>query len=757
MGEAVEKLSGKLGVDTTDFKTNISAANRELRLLESGFRSNVASLGDWSRSATGMESRISTLTSKIEVQTLKVAALRENFERIKDEQGENSRAAKEAEIALNKESETLGKMQAELSTSEAALQELSQAEDEAGNSADEASGKVDGFGSSIDIMGGLAKGSVTLVLGLVTAVLALTAGIGGLVFTTANASAELVDLSTQTGISTERLQELNYIGEQVGTSQETITGSLARLVRTMGGAQQQYADYAAEQAEAVAAGEEFDGTLGDNAAAFDKLGVKITDANGNLRDNEAVFADVLDALGGISNEAERDALAMSIFGKSAQELNPLIKTSREEMTRLAEEAHDVGAVMSEEDVAAFEAFDDTLASLKAGLQGTLGTLASAFLPGFQAVFDQAGGYLREFADIVKTSDGDFGALADGLGGLLGKIIGDVAKQAPQMLQAGLGILQSIMDSIVANLPTLIDAAIGIITMLLDFIVVNLPTLITAGLQILIALVQGITQALPTLIPAVVQALLTIVQTLIENLPMLIDAALQLILALVQGLIAALPILITAIPVIVQALVDALIQALPMIITAAIEIVNALALGILQNLPVLLTAAVELIRVLVTYLYSEGPKMLMDVGKRIVEGMWQGIKANFSWLKDNFVKEMMGVLTAVKNAMGIHSPSDLWGDEIGHFIPPGIGQGVDEAMPALRRHLALSMVGLAKDVSTAATPQLGMPGMGGVGGAGSMINVGDIYINVPGTTATPQQIAVAAQDGVLSAIRKIGGG
>ncbi len=756
MGEAVEKLSGKLGVDTTDFKTNISAANRELRLLESGFRSNVASLGDWSKSATGMESRISTLTSKIEVQTLKVAALRENFERIKDEQGENSRAAKEAEIALNKESETLGKMQAELSTSEAALQELSQAEDEAGNSADEASGKVDGFGSSIDIMGGLAKGSVTLVLGLVTAVLALTAGIGGLVFTTANASAELVDLSAQTGISTERLQELRYVGDQVGTSQETITGSLARLVRTMGGAQQQYADFAADQAEAAAAGEEFDGTLGDNAAAFETLGVKITDANGKLRDNEAVFADVLDALGGINNEAERDALAMSIFGKSAQELNPLIKAGTEEMKRLSEEAREVGAVMSDEDVAAFEAFDDTLASLKAGLQGTLGTLASAFLPGFQAVFDQAGGYLREFADIVKTSDGDFGALADGLGGLLGKIIGDVAKQAPQMLQAGLGILQSIMDSIVANLPTLIDAAIGIITMLLDFIVVNLPTLITAGLQILIALVQGITQALPTLIPAVVQALLTIVQTLVENLPMLIDAALQLILALVQGLIAALPILITAIPVIVQALVDALIQALPMIITAAIEIVNALALGILQNLPVLLTAAVELIRVLVTYMTSEYPKMLMDVGKRIVEGMWQGIKANFGWLKDNFVKEMMGVLTAVKNAMGIHSPSDLWGDEIGHFIPPGIGQGVDEAMPALRRHLALSMVGLAKDVSTAATPQLGMPGMGGVGG-GSMINIGDIIINIPGTTAAPQQVAVAAQDGVLKALRSKGGG
>jgi len=752
MGDAVEKLSGKLGVDTTDFKTNIAAANRELRLLESGFKANVASLGDWSRSATGMESRISSLTSKIEVQTLKVAALRENFERIKDEQGENSRAAKEAEIALNKETETLGKMESELKTSEAALQELSTAEDEAGDSAEEASGKVDGFGSSIDIMGRLAKGSVALVLGLVTAVLALTAGIGGLVFSTADASAQLVDLSAKTGISTERLQELNYVGEQVGTSQETITGSLARLVHSMGGAQQQYADFAADQAEAAAAGEEFDGTLGDNAAAFDRLGVKITDANGNLRDNEAVFADLLTALGQVPNEAERDALAMSIFGKSAQELNPLIKAGAEEMKRLSEEAREVGAVMSEEDVAAFEAFDDTLASLKMGLQGTLGTLASAFLPGFQAVFDQAGGYLREFADIVKTSDGDFGALADGLGGLLGKIIGDVAKQAPQMLQAGLGILQSIMDSIVANLPTLIDAAIGIITMLLDFIVLNLPTLITAGLQILIALVQGITQALPTLIPAVVQALLTIVQTLVENLPLLIDAALQLILALTQGLLIALPILIAAIPELVGALLNALVAAGPMFADVAGQLIGMLVYGILANIPTLVVAIGELIVVAARAL-ADWVLQAPEVGKNFINGLVQGLKNAQGFLYTAITNIINGMIAKIKDVLDMHSPSGV-GEDIGGNLFGSVGSGGLKEAPKVRQLLTRQMMGLANDLSAVTAPQMGMPGMGGVGG-GSSISIGDIIINIPGTNATPQQIAVAAQDGVLKALRSKG--
>ena len=119
--------------------------------------------------------------------------------------------------------------------------------------------------------------------------------------------------------------------------------------------------------------------------------------------------------------------------------------------------------------------------------------------------------------------------------------------------------------------------------------------------------------------------------------------------------------------------------------------------------------------------------------------------------------MKGVVYAIKKAMGIHSPADYLEDEVGAWMPPGIGRGFDKAMPAVRQHLVRSMIGLANDVSHAAAPQLGVPNMAGVGSGSSMINIGDIIISVPGTNATPQQIAVAAQEGVLSAVRKIGGG
>ena len=750
-----EKLKATAGIDTTDFKAGITQMNRDLRVLESGFKASAAALGDWSSDATGLESRIKSLNSQLVIQAQKVDATRAEWERIKAEKGDTSRAAQELEIKLNKETQTLNEMNTKLSESETALTDLQSGADDAGQSVDELGGSTTSLGDVMAGLGPVVSGAVTALLAVATAAIAVGAAIGGLVFSTSQAMGELTDLSAKTGISTTRLQELAYVGEQLGTSQDTITGSMARLTRTMSGAQTQYADYTKAQADATADGKEFTGTLGDSAAAFEKLGVKVTDSSGNLRDSESVFADAITALGGVNNEAERDALAMSIFGKSAMELNPLIKAGSDEMARLAEEGHNVGAVMSEENVAAFAAFDDTLASLKMGLMGTLGTLAAAFLPGFQAVFDQAGGYLETFSALVSGSGGDIGQIASGLGGLIGTIIADIAAQAPQMLTAGLGILQSIMDAVIVNLPVMIPAAIGIITSLLDFIIANLPTLITAAVEIVVALATGIAQALPTLIPAITAIIPQIVLILIENLPLIITAALALIIALAHGIVAAIPILIPEIPKIIQAIFTALIASLPLIATAAAQLIVTLAQGVIQNIPLALSAIIELIGVLFRYLYSDAPKMLLSVGKNLVTGLWQGIKNNMAWLKDNFVNGIMNVVQSVKNALGIHSPSDVMADSVGEQMPAGIAEGWTRRMPQLRQQLAQSMHGLTTALSGEVNVNGTASGSSGAGGGLASVSIGDIIVNVPGTTATPQQIGIAVQNGLLSSLRAVG--
>jgi len=473
MSDEVEKLSGKLGLDTTDFKTALGAANRELRVLESGFKASAAALGDWTQDATGLEKRAISLTRQLDIQRAKVDALAAEHKRLAQENGAGSRAAQDAEIKLNKETETLNKMQTELDQTETSLQEMTTEEKKAGEAADDLGNEVEDSGSKMDKFQGIMKGIGTVVAGVVTALAALAAaavaaafGIAKIVFSAAEAAGELVDLSTKTGINTTRLQEMQYVGDQVGTTLDTITGSQAKLIRSMDTAGEQTQDYAKKLAEAKAAGKDVgDIELGDAANAFKTLGVAVDDGNGHLRDSQVVFSEVIDKLGSVQNETERDALAMQIFGKSAQELNPLIKAGSQELARLSQEAHDVGAVMSEEDVAGLEAFGDTVASIKAGMKGMLGTLAGQFLPifktlatamqnlfkseafkkGIQDLSKSIQGFVTLVVDVItKLANGDLqGALADIFG----------ADRAGQLISFFTAIKSFIQDTLIPFVTT----------------------------------------------------------------------------------------------------------------------------------------------------------------------------------------------------------------------------------------------------------------------------------------------------------------
>ena len=46
-----------------------------------------------------------------------------------------------------------------------------------------------------------------------------------------------------------------------------------------------------------------------------------------------------------------------------------------------------------------------------------------------------------------------------------------------------------------------------------------------------------------------------------------------------------------------------------------------------------------------------------------------------------------MLSFVKNLFGIHSPSTVFRDEIGEMLPPGIGEGFDNAMPKVEQQMA----------------------------------------------------------------------
>lgn len=689
----IPPVSGKVGLDVTDFKTALSEMNRDIRVIESAFKASVSGLDDWSKSASGLEQRISALNGQIDIQKEKVGALQQEYERVASEQGDSSRAAEEMAIKLNKEVEALGKMQRELNLSEEALGELASSSDNAEQEMDDLEQETVSSADAMEKLKGVASGlkaglevGIAAIAGLAAAVAGAGAAIGKLVLDASKAAGELTDTSVKTGITTERLQELAYVGEQVGTSADTMVSSLAKLTRSMGDAKNL--------------------VDGDTAAAFSKLGVKVTDASGQLRDSEKIFAETINALGNVANEAERDALAMEIFGRSAMELNPLIKAGSDEIARLSEEARNVGAVMSEDTVAGLEAFDDTLASLQSGLKGTLGTLAAAFVPAFQGIANTAQQYLGKFGEIVRGADGDLSQMADGIGKLLGEIANDIATRGPEFLKAGLNIIQGIMNAIIENLPMLLEAAINIIRMLVEFIVKNLPMIIDAGVQILlmlvnaivenlpmlveagikalISLIEGLAEAMPKLIPAITEAIVLITKILIENLPLLVEAGGKLLVAVVQGIAEALPILIESAPELIEALVDAMIALFPLLVKIGWEMLKVIAQAVIDTLPVLFDALMkigELIKEIPGKLWNS----FKEVGAMIVKGVWEGIKSLSAWFYQQIAEFFTGMIDTVKDTLLMHSPSGIFsaiGENAGMSYVNALGTALRDGQQAI---------------------------------------------------------------------------
>lgn len=204
------------------------------------------------------------------------------------------------------------------------------------------------------------------------------AGAAGMVAMAAKAASsadDLLTLSNVTGFSVEELQKLQYASSFVDVSMETMTGSITKLTKNMA----------------------------SGSDAFDKLGIAITDSDGNMRDATDVWYEAIEALGGIQNETERDQVSMELFGKSAMEMAGIVDDGGEALKQLGEEAEATGNILSGDAVADAVAFNDQIDELKAKSEQAFlaagAALADTLVPALETLVDVITGVLSWFGNL----------------------------------------------------------------------------------------------------------------------------------------------------------------------------------------------------------------------------------------------------------------------------------------------------------------------------------------------------------------------
>lgn len=293
-----------------------------------------------------------------------------------------------------------------------------------------------------------AAGDFVKTLAGVTA--AATAAVSGLFAFTSQAAQWADDVNTlskTTGISTNELQKFMYASDLIDVSVETLSGALTKLTRNM-----------AEPSKAA-------------AAAFDTLKVSTTDATGALRDRQTVFYETIEALGKVANETERDALAMDIFGKSAQELNPLIKGGAQVLKELGDEAERAGLILSQETLDGLNDFNDKLDLLKSKGTAIKNLAAAEMTPAFDGLLEVADELLDDINEMAKS--GELKKLA--------KELGEGIKNAANALKNIIKFVWEYKDAIGAAVKGMIAFKLSMsITGVISNIVSVIKTLTTAS-------------------------------------------------------------------------------------------------------------------------------------------------------------------------------------------------------------------------------------------------------------------------------------
>lgn len=426
-----------------DINSGLGILNAESKKLQEQFKGNEDSLEALTATNENLDQIVLSLSDKLDLQKKRLAELSQAYGESDDRTQRMRKAVVETETALLKQQH--------------ALDENTKALDDFGEGEDDAADKAQGLGDALNDIGGkfgislpkemtntlngmLKIDTQTLVTigtfaALAAAVVEAEKALISMTKESAAYADEILTQSVVTGLSTEALQEYQYAAELVDVSLDTLTSSQTKMIRSMDAARRG----SKEQAE-----------------AFDKLGISVQNADGTLRDAQDVFGDAIDALGAISNETERDAIAMTIFGRSARDLNPLIKAGSDGLRELTQEAHDVGYVMGEEALDALGAVDDQLQRMNRSGEALKNQIAVGMAPAVENLMKKG---TDLFVRLQEAAEGSgilevFGALLDvvsALEPLFDVLFGTAEDGVPvlQTLALALGVLADAL-TIVAN-------------------------------------------------------------------------------------------------------------------------------------------------------------------------------------------------------------------------------------------------------------------------------------------------------------------
>lgn len=405
----------KLDQSLRNVNKETAALDRELKNVDRALKFNPNNVDLWRQKQQLLTQKISETQSKLELLKAKQKDM--------DARG------------VDKNSKAYRDLQREIITTESKLKTFKAQLRAIGNVNLKAlGGKFQAVGGQVQAVGGKIKSAGQAMRGFSRAGAVVVALMGALVKKSAQWADDINTMSKQYSMSTKQLQLYAAAAKLVDVDVETIAKSHVKLTKSMKSA----ADGSDKYTE-----------------AFKELGVEVTNSDGSLRDADEVWQEVISSLGEMTNETERDALAMQLMGKNATELNPLIEDGGDTYKKVAETMKKYGLDFIDEDtLRKANEFNDQIDTIKMiGIVAfqQLGTaLASYLVPSMEKVVNWVG----QFANWLSTLDPQIVATVAAIASV-------VAVLAPLLIIIGsvisaVGTIISFVGGIISGIGTLVS-------------------------------------------------------------------------------------------------------------------------------------------------------------------------------------------------------------------------------------------------------------------------------------------------------------
>lgn len=690
------------------------------------------------RTMDATRQKISTISAEYDRQKTKLQQLGNTLDQLQNAQDKDEAAITKATNAYNRQQTVVNKLGAQLNNAtsdmnrmEQEMRDLESGARDTGNALDDAGDKASGFGDKVRSGFTVLKGvAANVIADGIQAIASNLTSLGGEAINAADSLTKFQSTMSFAGFSTSEIEAttaaMQEYASQTVYDLETVSNTVAQLG----------ANGVADYEQLTEAAGNLNAVAGGNAETFKSVAMMLTQTAGAGKlttENWNQLADAIPGASGLLQEAMREAGAYTGNFRDAMEDGEI--SAQEFMDAIMELGSSDVAQQAATSVSTIEG---AVGNLKATVvDAVTGMLTDG--GGLNAVTGAINGITESISSLISAfQEGGIAGLFSQIGTMFTALVENFTTYMPTLLQTGGQIITTIATGIMQGIPLLASYAQQMMAALNQYLSENFPVLVQEGLQALVSftsglqqnigmlvdsalqivqtLASGIIQNIPTIIETVPQIVTNIANVINDNAPKLIATAASLIGQLAIGLVKAIPTLVASIPQIIEAIVSVfmafnwldlgktIITALKNGITAMVGAVQSAAGNVLnainntlKNLPSTLLnlgrqgiqglingiksllgavgSAIQTIANAILNGVKSLPGQLLNIGSQIVQGLINGIKSGISGVVSAIGSMVSSAISTAKNALGIHSPSRVFRDQIGLMITRGMALGI----------------------------------------------------------------------------------